>query len=173
VRRGLTGFAFVLALVIPGRLCLADEAISIDARQCESQFKALLLIEIDCTISLRASPAALPFAPEELRALLSQMECEIPLKFQKSQIYGQWITLDGAKFPTIDINCRLGVRADSTRLSGSAKLECSRPGGAWSCAPTLSNVTGIGVLGRALENYVNNNPGLWSTLSRTLTDGTR
>jgi hypothetical protein len=153
-------------MVVMSRVCWGADAVEVDARVCESQARMIVQTTIDCTVALKASPDALPSAPAELRPLLSQLACTIPLKFDKAQIYGVWITTTGAKIPAIPFACHFGT--EGVQLAGSVKVDCSQSGGRWGCAPTLSGVSGIGFLGRVLEAYINNSAELKSALTNAL-----
>jgi hypothetical protein len=108
----------------------ADE-VDVDARICQAQLAVLLRPDVECVVEIRAGKNALGSAPQVLQTLLSGAACRIPLKFKKSQVYGEWITDNAAKFPTFLVNCGLASGAQSDQFSASVRIDCIRSGNAW------------------------------------------
>ena len=145
----------------------ADE-VDVDARICQAQLAALLRPDVDCVVEIRAGKNALGSAPQVLQTMLSGAACRVPLKFRKSQVYGEWITDNAAKFPLFLVNCGLSSGAQSDQFSASVRIDCTRSGDAWACVPLLQDVKGLGILGRQLENYVSNDAGIRAALTKAL-----
>jgi hypothetical protein len=161
-------FAVTAALLVPGLagIALAATAVEVDFRTCQQQLEALLRPDVDCIVEIH--PGSFSDIPQILQSLLAGATCRLPLRFRKAQVYSEWITDAGARSPDFAITCSLAASGQPQRLSASARVECTRAGPTWSCIPVLHDVNGLGVLGRALENYVNNNAQLRSALTNAL-----
>jgi hypothetical protein len=156
----------VVWLAEPAGTSLAAPALDAEFPVCQQQVEALLRPDVDCTVDIR--PGTLANVPQALQALIAGLDCKVPLRFRKAEVYGEWITDANAKSPDFMVSCAITAGGQPDRFSASARVECSRAGAGWSCLPVLHDVTGIGILGRALETYVNNNAELRAALTKAL-----
>jgi hypothetical protein len=144
----------------------ATPGVDVSFGSCQQQLQALLRTDLDCVVELR--PRALTDIPQTLQDILRGVACSIPVQFKKSQVYGEWITDHSAHSPDFSIDCKLTNGGQGSHFSALARVECDRSNGVWSCFPTLHDVAGLGVLGRVLENYVNNSAQLRTALTSAL-----
>jgi hypothetical protein len=124
-------------------ITLTVAAVEVNFQTCEQQLEALPRPDVDCVVEIH--PGALSDIPQVLKSLLEGASCNILLRFREAQVYSEWITDRVATSPVFTATCSLTAS------------ECARTGAEGSCVPVLRDVNGLGVLGRALDSYVNDN----------------
>jgi hypothetical protein len=142
--------------------------VNLDAEVCQKQMEILLRPDVDCVVVIRPDAEALANVPQILRTVTTGLSCKLPVKFKKSQIYGEWIAQERASFPELRITCSIGSEGKTTEFSAALKVDCVRTANIWGCKPVLHDVAGLGILGRQLENYVTGNPELSAQLTKVL-----
>lgn len=159
--------AAVSAMIMAATLAVSASPrageIVVDALACRQQLETVVRLDVDCVVLLH--PGSLENVPAELSKLLSELICRAPLKFRKSQIYGEWITGQKVRSADIPLDCRLGP----TEITAAIRIECDRRGVEWQCAPILHGVKELGFLGTALEAFVNGDAALQAALTKALT----
>lgn len=156
---------FVLALPIPDAEAQRKR---FDVDQCRDQAQAFARLTIDCVLTIRASERDLSAAPAYLQALLGDLECRVPLVFDKAKVYGVWITKDRVNPPPLDVSCSILTGLSSGDITAVFDVDCVRNDAAWSCYPGLSNVQGLGPLAPVIEDFVNDEPLLSRFLAKQL-----
>ena len=139
-----------------------------DVTECREQAQAFARLDVDCTLVITARQGDLDRAPAFLRALIADLECQIPLKFDKAEVYGGWITDNRVNPPPIRVDCTVLEGAGLGRISGIFDADCVRLDGQWACYPGLSDVTGLGPLGSVVEEFVNDEGLLGRFLAKQL-----
>ena len=139
-----------------------------DVDECRDQAQAFARLTIDCVLTVRASERDLSAAPAYLQALLGDLECRVPLVFDKAQVYGVWITKDRVNPPPLDVSCSILSGLSSGDITAVFDVDCVRNDAAWSCYPGLSNVQGFGPLAPVIEEFVNDEPLLSRFLAKQL-----
>lgn len=161
-----------VAPAVSAVLLLADVSraadVNLDADGCRKQMEVVLKPDVDCLITAHPDAEASANAPHALVAVMTGLACRLPVKFRKSQIYGEWITDERADFPDLNITCSIGSGSKTAEFSAALKVGCTRTANVWACKPILHNVVGLGILGRQLENYVTGHQGLSAQLTKIL-----
>jgi hypothetical protein len=166
MRRGFALAALAVHVLSGWNEAAAAEAVDVNFRACETQLKAMLRPDVDCVVEVR--PGASTSLPDFLQTLLAGMSCTVPVRFRKAQVYGEWITGNSARTPDFPIQCTLTAAGQTDHVTAAVRIECSGLGPQASCAVVLHSVTGLGIGGRALEKFVNENPELRAALTRTV-----
>src|SRR5712671_4947012 len=145
------------------------EDVTVDYGACEAQLKALLRLDIDCTINAQGGNGTLESIPAILRPVLRRLACLLPLRFPKKDIYDRWIQKGIVEVPAMTATCRLSVPGMNTsEFSSSLELRCQKAGDAWSCAPKMYGTTALGIIGTQLENFVNTNTEIRRQIERAV-----
>lgn len=147
-----------LGLILAAGLWSSEAAAQnrrIDASACRDQAQAFARLDIDCTLTIRAGEKDLERAPFFLQALIGNLECKIPLKFDKSKVYGVWITETRVNPPPLTVACTVPAGPNPGIISGTFDADCVRSEGQWTCHPGLSDVQGLGPLAPVVEQFVN------------------
>jgi len=143
--------------------------ISVDYEACQAQLKALLRLDMDCTITAKVGNGSLEFVPAALRPLLRSLACSLPIQFPKKDVYDRWIRLGVVEVPAMRATCRISVAGkEASEFSASLELRCEKGADAWSCIPKMHSATALGVIGTQLENFVNTNLELRKQIGQTL-----
>lgn len=129
-----------------------------DVAECRDQAQAFARLDIDCTLVIRASERDLAGAPSFLQAFLGDLECQVPLAFDKAKVYGVWITENRVNPPPLAVRCQLLAGVSDTVITAVFDADCVRNAGQWSCYPGLRDVVGLGPLAPLIEDFVNNDP---------------
>lgn len=128
---------------------------NVEGDQCQRQMDEILRTEVNCVISF--GPTSEAEVVSSTKGVFRNYACSMPVKFPKSDIYGSWIKPDSIVLPTLQLNCDLNATTGEM-LKASAKVQpsCKKDQSSWLCDINMSETDGLGVLGRVIENYVNN-----------------
>lgn len=148
--------ALVLAMVSASPVMAQKKRF--DVAECREQAQAFARLDIDCTLVIRASERDLSNAPSFLQAFLGDLECQVPLVFDKAKVYGVWITENRVNPPPLAVRCRLLAGLSDSDITAVFDADCVRSAGQWSCYPGLRDVVGLGPLAPLVEDFVNNDP---------------
>lgn len=139
-----------------------------DVRECRDQAQAFARLDINCVLTVRASERDLASAPAYLQALLGDLECRVPLQFDKAKVYGVWITENRVNPPPLNVNCSILSGVSTGDITAVFDIDCVQSQNTWSCYPGLSNVRGLGPLAPVIEDFVNDEPILSRFLAKQL-----
>ena len=154
----------VFVVMLSPRWALAE----ITATECEQQFEKLLLTSVDCSLEVR--PDSLEQIVSFTSGALKDAACVIPLKFEKSEVYGKWISKDLIDLPKLQVQCHLlGLNQETYSVTTYIQPACSRiKEQEWGCSINMSGTAGLGVLGPLLEAQVNESNALKSEMRNFL-----
>lgn len=164
--KGLIAFwvVFLAPLCSP-----AAAGIVVEAGACQQQVQDWLRLEVDCAVHVRFDTADAGSLPAWLLPLAQSAGCTIPLRFAKRDVYGAWISATIVDPPAIAADCLLAPpNGEAAQFHIVVDPRCEKADGHWSCQPGLRETTGLGVIGAMLENFVNHDPALLSTINRAL-----
>src|SRR5262249_38148161 len=143
----------------------------VDYRSCEEQVKALLKLDLDCTLEVRFGEKEPDFVPLALRPIFRRLGCSIPLRVAKRDLYGRWIQAGLIDVPPVMVACKLSVPGmSSSEFRTTAQLRCQKAGNAWNCTPNMRGASGLGVIGTQLERYVNDSSDFHKRIGRAMDD---
>ncbi len=152
----------ILLLGIGGK---AFAGANVDA--CAKEMKRVLSVEINCQIQVR--PDELATIREITHGVIKDLVCHIPIQFEKSAIYDQWIKPGQLSLPRLNLQCKLAVEDGQVlEMTSVIRPGCDKTGGKWNCEMNMSETRGIGLLGRILENYFNTDREVKRRLSEAL-----
>ena len=138
-----------------------------DTSQCEQQMQKVLSTTLDCTIKLQ--PDTLDEIVAFTNGAIESLHCSIPLRANKSAIYNHWIKDNLVELPALPVNCQI-KGAQNNNFTATAKIRptCRRISKNWNCQINLTDVQGLGFLGKPLEAYINTNQTLLSEMGKHL-----
>ncbi|VUD62606.1 hypothetical protein TDB9533_03075 [Thalassocella blandensis] len=140
-----------------------------DTSECEKQMQRVLSTRLDCTIKLK--PESLKEVVTFTSGAIEEMRCDIPLRAKKSDIYNHWIKDSIVAMPSLPVHCNIRGAQDNTfTATANIRPSCEKKAQEWFCQINMSNVQGLGFLGKALETYVNTNQTLISTMNKHMND---
>lgn len=148
--------------------CALSATKGADISQCEKQMLKILSTTLDCNIELQ--PDTLDEIVEFTGGAIQNLHCSIPLRANKSAIYNHWITQNMVALPTLPVHCKI-TGAQDNKFTAMAKIRpvCKKIAKEWSCQINMSDIQGLGFLGKPLEAYVNTNQTLLTEMSKHLT----
>lgn len=146
----------------------AAQDITVDPGKCREDAARFLRQTFDCEINLRLTGQGLDSLPQELRGLIESVACAAPLSFAKREVYEEWIGPDRFELPPLDLVCTIGVAGEAIAIAPRLVVSCVREGGKWRCAPKLSRVERLGVVGTILARAVETDPRVRQALADAL-----
>lgn len=140
-----------------------------DTSECEKQMQRVLSTDLNCAITLK--PESLKEVVTFTSGAIEEMRCDITLKAKKSDIYNHWIKNNVVAMPTLPVYCNI-IGAQNNRFTATANIRpnCQKQAKEWACQINMSNVQGLGFLGKAMETYVNTNQALLSAMNKHMND---
>lgn len=157
-----------ISLLIINAICFNGIAWeNVEIEQCRKQIDKVFLPEVNCIIHFGS------ISESEMKSntngFFKSYTCNIPVKFQKSEIYGSWIKSDSISFPKLKLNCIINsATGEVLEASAKAKPSCKRNKETWLCEINMSDTEGLGVLGRIIENNINNDKRIKDKLGESL-----
>lgn len=170
----LAGLAFALTISSPFA-ALAD----VQSEECRAQFTDPGASRIDCTVTYAPSDESVASvlsagAPgpelDQLGALIKSAKCETIVDADKAEVTSSWFTADTVAIPPSPVSCTMVDESGAElAVDTTAKVDCTRPDGAWSCAAVISDTTGLSFMGAVLEGMINGNEGVGARLESFVT----
>lgn len=153
-------------------LILSTSSLSaVNAEDCEAQLRKVLKPDVNCRIQITPNEENLAEIKTAMQGLVQDYTCSVPLEFPKSDIYNHWITSSQVKFPPLKVSCDItGIDNNTIPATSEFSPHCKESDAVWSCEINMSNTTGLGFLGRGLENYVNTNDSFKKGLAEALVE---
>ena len=159
-------FAFTLTLC-----CLTALQVFafVDGDECQGQMEDIFATEVNCTLVLGLDSTDKQRLSRMTQGIISDVLCVLPLNFPKSRIYDEFITKDLITLPRLQVTCTVFAGSNEPlEVTSAFSPNCRRDDKAWACEPNMANTAGLGVLGRLLENYVNNDRKLKGEMGRAI-----
>tara|TARA_B100002003_G_scaffold148656_1_gene137790 strand:- start:6358 stop:6861 length:504 start_codon:yes stop_codon:yes gene_type:complete len=153
-------------------LILSNSSLAaVNTDECEAQFRNVLKPDVNCLIQITPDAETLATFKTAMQGLVQDFKCSVPLEFPKSDIYNHWITSSQIKFPPLKLSCDItGIDNNAIPATSEFSPHCKESDSTWSCEINMSNTTGLGFLGRGLENYVNTNEAFKQGLADALVE---
>lgn len=165
-----------IALVLFGVFSASAAHAEIQADDCKKQYLAADTTTIACEVAYKPSQksidAVLNAASdgpelEDLKAMLTTTACTATVEADKAEVEASWFTKELVAIPEAPVACTMTDNAGQTlNVNTMAKIDCTRPGGAWACQTSIRETTGLSFLGAVLEDMVNGNPDLSKNLEK-------
>ncbi len=140
----------------------------VDASLCINDFKKPAQLNIECLISIYSGQNDLPALQKSSNGAITYVMCSLPLKFEKKDVYGKFITDKGINFPDINVTCILN-NDDQQKISTTFAPSCAlKEGSASECSINMKNTNGIGIIGKIIENHMNTDSSIREGLRKWL-----
>ncbi|WP_017446544.1 hypothetical protein [Gayadomonas joobiniege] len=143
----------------------SEKAVELAFDNCQTQMERIFKTQVDCTVQYDA------MQNKEVSAILapfaSSLNCKLPLKFNKKEVYGNWIQENLISLPKLAMQCQLtGKQGEVFSLTSNIKPVCDNASGRWLCNLNVHNTQGLGALGEILQNALNKNTNIQEYLGR-------
>lgn len=133
---------------------------------CEQQFNKLLLTTVECVYQVK--PDSLKQIMTYTQGTIKDAACSVPLKFAKSQVYGEWIKDGVVRLPKLTVQCHLTGAADQKLPVTTYIQPLCKKAKDWNCTINMSGTQGLGMLGGILETQINENAVLKNEMKKFL-----
>lgn len=144
----------VSVLIIINFVSQAESAV--DVKNCEEQLRDVVRVDIACAIEIQPDSEQKDELIERTSGIVSDFICMLPISFRKEAIYSKYIKQDSVELPKLVTTCSIfGPGSEPLEVSATFQPKCVKGRNIWSCKPNASDIEGLGVLGRPLENYIN------------------